>query len=113
MITKLDDFRHATKVLSQGDNATKRRFSKVVYRGLSIVEVVVWNALQVGGNQPLYLLHAMTYRVRCHLLFVADDNMLTSEVDRGKRRYVTLAGLVNDNDIELRLTRIEALIYSA
>ena len=40
MIAELDDFRHATEVLSQGDDTTERRFSEVVNRGLSIVEMV-------------------------------------------------------------------------
>src|SRR5215813_3063485 len=113
MITELDNFRHATEVLPQGDHTTERRLGEVVNRGLPVVEMVVRDILQVGRNQSLHVLYALAYGVGCHLLFVTDDDMLAPKIERGKCRRITLAGLIDDDDIELRLARVEALIYSA
>src|SRR5206468_146141 len=45
VVAELYDFRDATKMLAQGDNAAECCFSEVVYRCLAVVKVAVRNAL--------------------------------------------------------------------
>jgi hypothetical protein len=67
---------------------------------------------QVGRNEPLHFIYALAHSVGRNLSFVAHHDVFTAQVKRGQSAHVALAGLINNDDVKLSLSGIEALIHS-
>ena len=101
--------RHAAEVLAQADGPAERLARQVVDRGLAVVEVAVGDAAQELADQGARCLDALADRAGADLLVIADDHDLPAQVQRQQRQQVALAGLVDDDHVEARLARVEAL----
>ena len=96
-------------MLDQSDDAAEGLARQIVDGRLSIVELLVRDAIEKLVDQPLHTVELEPDRVRTHLFVIADHDDLLGQAERGQPEDVALARLVDDDHVERNGAQLEAL----
>src|ERR1700677_410184 len=91
----------------EANRAAEGLTSKVIDRGLPIIEMRIGNTLQELIDQILNNSDFLTNRRGTYLFMVSDDDDFLAQVERDECHNVALTGFVDDDNIESRFTGIK------
>src|SRR5260370_3644814 len=106
-VAELDDLRHAPEMFDKASHAAERLARQIVEGNLPVVEIRVRNSAQVLENEVLDHAQILPDRRWAYLLVVADDKHGLAQVQSHQRHHVTLAGFIDDDNVEARSARIK------
>jgi hypothetical protein len=102
-----DDVRRTTEVLLEADDAPKCHLGELVDGGVAILHFFPRNGGKAEFCQLANSINLLANSGGRHLLVVPDDHGLTPKVEGKHGSRITLAGLVNDHDIEPGFPRVK------
>ncbi len=101
------------EMFSEGDDTAECPFGKIVNGRLAVVELAVWNTLEVRIDEALHLIKTLSDGFRCDLFIVADYDVFVAKKKGSECSHIALTGLINDDHIKTRLAWVEAFIHTA
>ena len=112
-ITESDDFGHTTEMLPE-HQGLECRGGNVINRRFSVIQMRIWNfVMQIHLFQCTHFICVCADSHWTDLLIIANNNQLFAHIQNSQRRNIRLTGLINNNNIELVLFRIQTFQRTA
>src|SRR5258708_33476924 len=106
-VAELDDFRDTTEMLDKGRGGAKGLAREIVDGDLTVIEIGIGDTREVLEDKILNDAEVLTDGGGAYLLVVAHNKDGFSQIERDESHDIALAGLVNDDDVKARDTRVE------
>src|SRR5215831_16883258 len=108
-VAELNDFRNATEMLDKTGCSAKGLTSEIVDRNLPVVQIGIRDSAQILIDEILDHAQILADGRRADLLMVADNEYRLAQVQGDQGHDVTLAGFVDDDDVETSHAGIKIL----
>src|SRR5258706_11928880 len=99
-VAELNDFRYAAEMLDEAGCAAEGLARQIVNGDLTVVEMGVGNAREVLENEVLDDAEILSDGRGTNLFMVSNDEHGLAQIQRDESHNVTLAGFINDDDVE-------------
>ena len=107
LIAELNDLRNTPEMFHKTSRSAKGLPGEVVNRNLSIIEMGIGDSLKVFKDQVLDNTEVLPDGGGADLFVVANDQDCFSQIQGHKSHNVTLARLIDNDDVEARTSRVE------